>query len=462
LAEQRTSLHGHWSSRVAFILAVAGSAVGLGNIWRFPYMAGENGGGAFVLVYLACVFVVGLPIMMSEILIGRRGRRNPVATMRLLGEEETGTIKWRWVGIMGVATGFLILSFYSVIAGWAVAYIFEGGSGVFTDADPAIVGGIFDGLITDPMTTGLWHTLFMSLTVFVVALGVERGLERAVRVLMPALILLLGVLLIYGMIEGQFVEGFLFLFKPDFSELTSGAVLEALGQAFFTLSVGMGAIMAYGAYLPAEESIVRTSIAVVLADTGIAILAALVIFSITFQFGVDETSGPGLVFVSLPLAFGQMTGGVFVAVVFFVLLTFAAWTSAISLMEPAVTFFIEQLKFTRVAAALTVGLIIWGLGFLTIMSFGPWSELTWMERTIFDWLDFVANNILLPVGGLAIVVFAGWFMAKNSTADEIDPDVGLGYRLWRASARYIVPVAIFIVLLNATGLLERIREYLMP
>ena len=208
---------------MAFILAVAGSAVGLGNIWRFPYMAGENGGGAFVLIYLVCVVIVGLPIMMSEILLGRRGRRNPVATMRLLGEEETGTIKWRWVGILGVATGFLILSFYSVIAGWAVAYIFEGGSGVFNGADLGTVGATFEALTTNPVRTGLWHTFFMGITIFVVALGVEEGLERAVRVLMPALILLLLVLLVYGILQGSFAAGVDFLLKPKFEELTAGA-----------------------------------------------------------------------------------------------------------------------------------------------------------------------------------------------------------------------------------------------
>jgi NSS family neurotransmitter:Na+ symporter len=461
LTEQRTSLHGHWSSRFTFILAVAGSAVGLGNIWRFPYMAGENGGGAFVLVYLACVFVVGLPIMMAEILLGRRGRRNPVATMRLLGAEEAGTARWRWVGILGVATGFLILSFYSVIAGWAVAYIFEGGSGAFSGADREAVGGIFGNLVADPMATGLWHTLFMGITIFVVALGVERGLERAVRVLMPALVLLMLVLLGYGIFEGEFIEGFRFLFEPRLDDLTAEGVLEALGQAFFTLSVGMGAIMAYGAYLPAEESIVHTSVAVVLADTIIAILAALVIFPIVFAHGVDPAAGPSLVFESLPLAFGEMTGGVLVAVMFFVLLTFAAWTSAISLMEPAVTFFMEQLKFTRVGGALTVGGIIWALGFLTVMSFGPWSGLTWRDRTIFDWIDYLTNNIMLPLGGFAIVVFAGWFMAKNSTADELDPGAGAVYRCWRVSARYIAPIAILLVLLNATGMLDRIRVYLL-
>jgi NSS family neurotransmitter:Na+ symporter len=439
---------------------VAGSAVGLGNIWRFPYMAGENGGGAFVLIYLLCVFVVGLPIMMSEILLGRRGRRNPVATMRLLGEEETGTIKWRWVGILGVATGFLILSFYSVIAGWAVAYIFEGGSGVFIGAELAGVGGTFEALISDPVRTGLWHTFFMGITIFVVALGVEEGLERAVRVLMPALIILLLILLGYGIFQGSFVEGVEFLLRPKFEELSTGAWIAALGQAFFTLSVGMGAIMAYGAYLPNEESIVRTSIAVVAADTIIAILAGLVIFPIVFQFDVPVDQGPGLVFVSLPLAFGQMTGGVYVAVIFFMLLTFAAWTSAISLMEPAVTFFMEQLNFSRVSAALTVGVIIWALGLLTVLSFGPWSDVMWYERTIFDWLDYLTNNVMLPVGGFAIVVFAGWFMAKNSTADELDPSGGTLYQLWRISARYIAPVAILLVLLYATELLDWIAAHL--
>jgi NSS family neurotransmitter:Na+ symporter len=449
-------LHGHWSSRVGFILAVAGSAVGLGNIWRFPYMAGENGGGAFVLVYLACVVVIGLPIMMSEILLGRRGRRNPVATMRLLGEEETGTVQWHWVGILGVATGFLILSFYSVIAGWAVAYIFEGGSGVFAGADAAAVDGVFTRLISDPVTTGLWHTVFMLTTVFVVALGVEAGLERAVRVLMPALLVLLLVLLVYGMLQGSFQEGLMFMFEPRFEDLTAQGVLGALGQAFFTLSVGMGAIMAYGAYLPNEESIISTSIAVVIADTSIAILAGLVIFPIAFANGVEPGAGPGLVFQSLPLAFGQMDGGIFVAIAFFALLTFAALTSAISLMEPAVTYFIEQLGFRRVQATLTVGAIIWALGFLTVMSFGPWSGMTFLQGTIFDNIDYLTNNIMLPLGGFAIVVFAGWFMARNSTADELDPACGIRYRLWRFSARFVAPVAILLVMLNAVGLLPKV------
>jgi len=451
-AARRQSLHGQWSSRLGFILAVSGSAVGLGNIWRFPYVAGENGGGAFVLVYLLCVFGVGLPIMMSEILMGRRGRRNPVATMRLLGEEEAGHAQWQWVGGMGVCGGFLILSFYSVIAGWAVAYIFEGGSGVFRNADAAVVNGVFASLTTSPLISGAWHTAFMAGTIFVVARGVERGLESAVRVLMPALIGLMLVLLGYSMMAGSFAEGVTFLFEPRFDELTPAAMLEALGQAFFTLSVGMGAIMAYGAYLPEEASITSTAVAVVIADTAIAMLSALVIFPIVFANGLDPASGPGLVFQSLPLAFGQMPGGEIIAVIFFLLLTFAAWTSAISLMEPAVAWFMETLEFGRVQAAVTVGGIIWGLGLLSVLSFGPWSQFRFGNGTIFDNIEYLANNVILPLGGLAIVIFAGWIMARISTADEIDPKCGRAYKLWRVGARFVAPVAVVLVLLNALGL----------
>lgn len=451
-AQRRASLHGQWSSRFAFILAVSGSAVGLGNIWRFPYVAGENGGGAFVLVYLLCVFLVGLPIMMSEILMGRRGRRNPVATMRLLGQEEAGTPHWQWVGAVGVLAGFFILSFYSVIAGWTVAYVFQGASGAFTGADAGRVGEVFSAITSSATTTGFWHTLFMLGTVFVVARGVERGLERAVRVLMPALVGLLLVMLGYSMVAGDFTQGLRFMFEPRFGDLTGEGILMALGQAFFTLSVGMGAIMAYGAYLPEEASIGRTSVAVVVADTAIAVLAALVIFPIVFRYGVDPAAGPGLVFQSLPLAFGQMPGGIFIATIFFLLLAFAAWTSAISLMEPAVAWVMETLEIGRGPAALAVGGIIWILGFLTVLSFGAWADVQFLRGTFFDNIDFLTNNLLLPLGGLAIVVFASWVMARNSTADELDPEAGTGYRLWRLCARYVAPIAVALVLVNALGL----------
>ncbi len=451
-AERRRSLHGEWTSRLGFILALAGSAVGLGNIWRFPYLAGENGGGAFVLVYLVFVFGIGLPIMMAEVLIGRRGRRNPVTTMGLLGEEETGRSGWRVVGGLGVVTGFLILSFYSVIAGWTLSYIFHSASGAFRNAGADTVGAIFQSLVGNELATGAWHTLFMALTIGVVVLGVEQGLERAVRIMMPVLIALLLVLLGYSMTTGSFVDALVFLFEPRFDELSGEAVLDALGQAFFTLSVGMGAVMMYGAYLPEKESIPRSCVAVVALDTSIALLSGLVIFPIVFANGLDPASGPGLVFQSLPLAFGQMPGGVIVAVLFFVLLTFAAWTSAISLMEPAVAYFMETRGLDRPKAALLVGGTIWLLGFLTVMSFGAWSDVTFWNGTWFDNIDYLSNNVFLPLGGLAIVVFAGWVMARNSTADELDPAAGRGYRVWRWTARYVAPVAVALVLLNAVGI----------
>ena len=451
---KRTSLHGLWSSRFAFILAVSGSAVGLGNIWKFPYMAGENGGGAFVLFYLACVVVVGLPIMISEVLIGRRGRRNPIATMRLVGEEEGTHRSWAIVGMMGVAAGFLILSFYSVIGGWSLAYVFKSISGEFAGGDAPGVAVVFGDLKSSWQAMAMWHTLFMGLTIFVVARGVERGLEMAVRFLMPALAMLMLVLLAYAMRYGNFQQGIDFLFKADFGALTPEAMLAAMGQAFFTLSIGMGAIMAYGAYLPEGTSITNTSFAVVIADTAMALLAGVVIFPIVFANSLDPASGPGLIFQTLPLAFGQMTGGVLFGTLFFLLLTFAAWTSAIGLIEPAVAWSVESHGRTRARSAVVIGGLIWALGFLTILSFNVLSDFKPLGRDLFGNLDHLTSNIMLPLGGLLITVFAGWVMCQNSTAEELDTETGLRYRTWRFLARWVAPAAVLLVFLHATGLLQ--------
>jgi len=450
-AAVRDSLHGLWSSRFAFVLAVSGSAVGLGNIWKFPYVAGQNGGGAFVLVYLLCVFGIGLPIMMSEVLLGRRGRRNPVATMSLIGEEESGTRVWGLVGASGAIAGFLILSFYSVIAGWTLSYIFKSLSGEFLALDAAAVGDVFGSLTGSVRQSAFWHTLFLGTTVLLVALGVERGIERAVKFMMPALLILMLVLLGYSMNMGEFERGFDFMFAADFSKLNANSVLAAMGQAFFTLSIGMGAVMAYGAYLPQDASIIRTSFAVVCADTAIAILAGLVIFPIVFANGLDPTSGPGLIFQTLPLAFAQMPGGLYFASMFFMLLAFAALTSAISLMEPAVVWLMEGRDFRRPVAASLVGLIIWVLGFLTVLSFNHLSDFTFLKGTFFDNLDYLTSNIMLPLGGLAITVFCGWVMCTSSSAEELDPEAGDAYRIWRLLSRYIAPVAVVLVFLNAIG-----------
>jgi len=449
---KRKSLHGHWSSRMAFVLAVTGSAVGLGNIWKFPYVVGQNGGGTFVLVYLACVAIIGMPVMMSEILMGRRGRRNPIATMALLGAEEGKSQYWKWVGCMGVLAGILILSFYSVIGGWTLSYVINSAIGLFSDATATEINGIRDGFVGNWKTIGLFHTVFMGLTIFVVARGVERGLEQAVRFMVPALLLLMVILLGYSINSGFFGAGVAFMFTPDFSKLTWDTVLAAMGQAFFTLSVGIGAVMAYGAYLPEETSITSASATVAIADTAIAILAGLVIFPLVFANGLDPADGPGLVFITLPLAFGQMSGGTFFATVFFVLLSFAAWTSAISLMEPAVAWVVERFNHTRAQAAVLIGLLIWVLGFGTVLSFNELSDFKFWRGTIFDNLDHLTINIMLPLGGVLIAVFAGWVMCRNSTADELGGS-GAIYKLWRILARYVAPIGVLFVFLKAVGLL---------
>jgi len=454
---KRSSLHGHWSSRMAFILAVTGSAVGLGNIWKFPYIAGQNGGGAFVLVYLACVIFIGMPVMMSEILIGRRGRRNPIATMTLLGKEEGSSGNWGWVGSMGVVAGILILSYYSVIAGWTLAYIVKSATGAFVGGTPAEVGAQFGGFVGDWRQVGLTHTIFMALTVFVVARGVERGLEQAVRFMVPALLVLMLVLLVYSINSGYFGQGVAFMFTPDFDKLTWNSVLAALGQAFFTLSIGMGAIMAYGAYLPEETSITGASAAVVSADTAIAILAGLAIFPLVFANGLEPGDGPGLVFNTLPLAFGQMSGGIFFSTIFFVLLSFAAWTSAIGLMEPAVAWLVEKHNRSRAQAAVIVGLLIWAIGFGSVLSFNVLADVKFLAGTIFDNVDYLTSNIMLPLGGLLIAVFAGWVMCRNSTSDELGT-AGNVFKTWRLLARFVAPLGILFVLLNAVGLLDWIRS----
>ena len=432
---------------MAFVLAVTGSAVGLGNVWKFPYIAGENGGGAFVLVYLVCVVAIGLPVMMSEILIGRRGRRNPVSTMQLLGEEEGSSSQWKWVGFLGVMAGVLILSYYSVIAGWVLVYIVKSVSGVFTGATAESVNTIFEEFTGSWTSVTLAHTIFLASTVFVVARGVERGLEQAVRFMVPALLVLMLVLLGYSINSGSFAEGVSFMFSPNWDELGWEGVLIALGQAFFTLSIGMGAVMAYGAYLPEETSITKASGTVVVADTGIAMLAGLVIFPLVFANGLDPAQGPGLVFETLPLAFGQMAGGVIFGTVFFLLLSFAAWTSALSLIEPAVAWMVERYSKTRAQAAVIAGITIWVVGMGTVLSYNVLSEFRFLAGTIYDNIDYLTSNIMLPLGGLMIAIFAGWVMCRNSSSEELG-GAGSIYKAWRILARFVAPVGILIIIVR--------------
>jgi len=356
MKDTKKSVHGAWSSRFAFILAATGSAVGLGNIWKFPYITGENGGGAFVIVYLLCVLLIGVPIMIAETMLGRRTQRNPIETMELLTEEAGADKNWHYLGWMGIIAGMLILSYYSVIAGWSSAYVLKAFTGSFFDADATAIKGIFDDFIASPVQLVFWHSAFMLATMMIVVRGVNNGLEKAVQYLMPVLFVLMFLLVGYAMTTDSYYQGLHFLFTPDFSKLTSSAVLTAMGHAFFTLSLGMGAIMVYGSYLPKNISIAKTTFLIAGADTVVALLAGIAIFPIVFANNLHPDSGPGLIFETLPIAFGAMTGGWLMGILFFVMLAIAALTSSISLIEPAVAWLVENKDFSREKACVWTGL----------------------------------------------------------------------------------------------------------
>jgi NSS family neurotransmitter:Na+ symporter len=448
-----TSIHGMWSTRLAFILAATGSAVGLGNIWRFPYTAGEYGGGAFVLIYLLCVAAIGIPIMMAEIMLGRRGRQSPINTMRTLAKREGRHPAWQLLGWMGIVTGFLILSFYSVIAGWTMAYAVRSAGAVFLDIDAAGADAVFNALVGDAERLLAWHSIFMTLCVLVVARGVASGLEKAVRFLMPTLFVLLVLMVVYSFSTGDYGQAIGYMFAPDFSKLSAEAILSAMGQAFFSLSLGMGAIMIYGSYLHSDASISGNSVIIAGMDSLVAILAGLAIFPIVFANGMQPEQGPGLVFKVLPIAFGHMPGGVLFSTLFFVLLVFAAWTSAISLLEPMVAWLVENLSFSRVRAAVLAGVSVWLLGIACLLSLNEWSGVTVFGKGFLDLFDFLTANILLPLGGLLIAVFAGWVLSREASVDELGLGEGMAYRIWLVLIRYIAPLAVALVFLNAIGLL---------
>ncbi|WP_104203109.1 sodium-dependent transporter [Billgrantia saliphila] len=441
-------VHAQWSSKMTFVLAAAGSAVGLGNIWKFPYMVGESGGAAFVLVYLLCIAVIGLPILVAEWLIGRRGQENPINAMSDLARRGGHLPVWILVGVSGVVGAFLILSFYSVIGGWSLSYTLGSITGTFSGQDAEGVGGVFTGMLASPGVLLLWHTLFMVLVIGIVARGVTKGLEGAVRTMMPALVILMLILVGYGMTTGHFGEALSFMFRPDWGAINGEVVLAAMGQAFFTLSLGMGIMMAYGSYLGEEVNLLSTARTVILLDTGIALLAGLAIFPIVFANGLDLASGPGLIFVTLPLAFGNMAGGTLLGLMFFLLLTFAALTSAISLLEPVVEFVEERTPLSRVVATLISGVAVWALGILALLSFNVLGDVLIFGLNVFDLLDTFTSKILLPLTGLGAILFVAWCLDRQSVAAELNLSGG-GESLWLVVARYVAPLGVVAVFLHS-------------
>lgn len=433
MAIQDNSSQNRWSSRWLFVLAAAGSAVGLGNIWKFPYIAGENGGGAFVLMYLLCILLLGLPILIAEVMLGRKGRANPVHAM-LAQAKSAGVSKgWSFIGIMGVAAGIMILMYYSVVAGWSLEYVFQSATSSYMGKTPTDVAAGFGVFAQDTTRQLIWHTLFITVTACIVGLGVTRGIGNAVNILMPILFLLLLMLLWYAYKNGEFMRGLTFMFSADFSKLSSESLLTAMGHAFFTLSLGMGTIMVYGSYMPESQSIPGASVTVAFLDTLIALIAGMAIFPLVFASGLAPGSGPGLLFETLPIAFSDMWGGAFFGTGFFVLVSIAALSSSISLIEPGIAW-LEKLGITRIAATVGLAFLCWIGGVASIFS----SE-------VFDILDFITANIMLPLGGLLIAVFVGWRLGYTRVRKEVTGVNNGLFNIWFVILRFVTPIGVIVV-----------------
>ncbi len=442
---------GKWSSRLGFILAGTGAAVGLGNIWKFPYITGENGGGAFVLVYLLCVLLIGIPLMIAELSLGRRAGKSPVNTLLDLARESGASGWWRLVGVMGVLAGFLILSYYSVVAGWTLVYAIKMLTGAFWGMDAGEISGVYDQLISDPVQLLFWHSLFIGATMLVVSRGVQEGLERAVRFMMPALFGLLLILVVYSLSVGDSAQAIKFLFSLDFDKLTGQGVLIALGQAFFSIGLGMGMLIMYGAYLPKQIAIAESSFIIAAADTLVALLAGLAIFPIVFANQLEPGSGAGLIFQTLPIAFAQMPLGSIFGFLFFTLLVFAALSSSIALIEPTVRWIMESRKLSREDACIFSGLAVWLAGILTALSFNHWSDVRLFDKNIFQLIDYLTSNIMLPLGGILIAIFTGWVVKQSLLSDETLMNAS-AFKLWMLLVKFLVPVAIFLVMLSVVGI----------
>lgn len=444
-----------WASRIGFILAAMGSAVGLGNVWRFSYVAGENGGAAFLVIYIAMILLIGLPIVMAEFTIGRKGQSDAVGSFEKLspGNERLAPGEpWKIAGIMGVASAFMILSFYGVIAGWILYYLLNYITGNLWSAPTDGYGAFFGEFISGSFQPIVWQFIFMALTIGIVFVGVKKGIERANKILMPLLGVLIIVLSAYGLTLGGASEGLSFLFSPDWSALANPSIyLAALGQAFFSLSLGMGALITYGSYLSSKESLPGAAASVATLDTLFAIIAGLMIFPAVFAFGIDPAAGPGLVFVVMPDVFDSFAlGGVF-GILFFFLLAAAALTSAVSLLEVAVAYFIRKFNWSRKQASLIVGGIIFLFGIPSALSQGVLAGVGFGDLDFIDSVDFIASNIFLPLGGLIIALFMGWGFKKADALKDSDfGNTTLG-NIWLFLLRYVAPIGIIFVFLGSIG-----------
>lgn len=451
--DNNTSNRGQWASNIGFILAAAGSAVGLGNIWKFPYLAGANGGGAFVVIYLAMIVIIGFVIMLGEMAIGRNTHLSSVGAYRKLSE------KWAFVGFIGVVVGFCILAFYSVIGGWVLNYI---GKYLIGGISGAEAGNYFSGFIASTTQPIVWHLVFMILCCVIVLKGIAGGIEKASKFMMPALFILLVVIAIRSVTLDGAMEGIKFFLKPDFSKVTIGTVMAALGQAFFSLSLGMGAIITYGSYLGKTENLEKNAVIIPAIDTMVALLAGFAVLPAVFAFGFEPGAGPSLMFITLPSVFDSMPFGQFFGILFFILILFAALTSAISLLEVVVSFVIDTFKIERKKATIIISTILFFIGIPCSLANGPiMKDVLIFGYNFFDFMSFLAENLLMPLGGLLMCIFIGYVWGVDNISDEISCNGKYKFRskpFFTLMIKYIAPVLIFIIWLNAIGVLPYILK----
>jgi NSS family neurotransmitter:Na+ symporter len=450
IAEETTN---SWSSRPAFLLATIGGAVGLGNLWRFPYIAGEYGGGGFVLIYLGFVFLLGAPLMAGEMLLGRRGHRSPVNAIAELVRAEDASLFWRSIGWISLLVPFIGLSYYAVVAAWAIDYLGLATTNAFGGFDAVTSQNTFGARIDEPVYQAMLHGFFVAMTVWVVARGINKGIEQASKILMPALFGVLIVIVIYGMVSADFSAAAHFLFNPDFSAVTGESFLVALGQALFSLGVGVGLMITYASYMPRDYSLRASATIVCVGDTLAAILAGFAIFPIVFASGLDPAEGPGLIFVTLPIAFGNMAGGQIIGTLFFILLLFAAYSSALGMLEPVVAWLEEKYPGKRKQMAVLAGVAIWVLGLGSVFSFSFMSDFQplaffGIEKSFFGIADFTVANVLAPVNALLIALFAGWVVRKSVVDEEFGNDTAAWKAYWRVANRFLAPAALVIVLID--------------
>lgn len=437
-----------WSSRTPFIMTAIGLAVGLGNLWRFPFIAGENGGAAFVLIYIACIFLLGFPVMMAELAIGRNGGHSALKTMDKLVDQSGVAKGWKAIGWMSVIIPFVGMSYYAVVTGWTLDYLLSAVSGRISGLDSAGSEAAFDGMLSSTVRLVVAHTIIMAGTIWILSRGLRFGLERAARFLLPTLFIFLVVMVGFAAVYGDFGRAFSFLFSPDFSKLTPNLVYLAVGQALFSIAVGLGAMIAFGAYLPKNVSIPRSAFAICTADTLVAMVAGLAIFPLVFGFDLNASEGPGLIFVTLPVAFSQMPAGEIVSVVFFTLLFLAAFTTCLGTMEPVVAWAEDAFSFSRAKLTIIIGILIWLLGLLPVLSFNVFADVRplasieyFADKGIFDLFDFFIANLLLPLNVLATALFAGWAFSSAAAQEELGLSPAL-ITVWRWILRFFVPVAL--------------------